>query len=227
MAQNKLLDAKAVRLLLFVAIAALVAFVLPKPKYQSLDVLKDITVPMQVGSWSGKDIKTDVQLMDAGYNFINSLFLREYRHPNGQILYLYLLDAGNFHNPKVCLTGAGFTIKEMEDIGLKVVAQGAPAGAADAAGSLVAPTVMMSKPDSQFLVTYWITINGRRVDWAEQKIKEFFFSLVGAKKAGLMVRIDTPATEELVPAAREGLKDFVATLSAALADKDRRLIFGR
>ena len=220
---TKLMDFKFLRLILFIAIAAFAAFALPKPKYQSLNVLRDITVPMKIGQWTGQDIKTDIKLMDNGYNFISSLFLREYSHPDGQKLYLYLLDAGNFHNPKVCLTSAGFAMKELEDIDFTLSTSATP----EAGEGFRAPTVMITKGPSIYLVSYWITINGKRVDWTEQKFKEFFFSLVGVKKAGLMVRIDTPVSAELVPAAREGLKDFVGALSAALAEKDRKLIFGR
>lgn len=228
MTKQKLLDPKAVRVILFVLITALVAFGLPKPKYQSLDVIKDIAVPMQVGQWTGRDVKTDIQLMDSKYNFIKSLFLREYRHPTGQVIYLYLLDAGNFHNPKVCLTSAGFSMEDLDDIELR------PAATAEASGQgAVAPapfkakTAMITKGEANFLVSYWITINGKRVDWTEQKVKEFFFSLVGAKKAGLMVRIDTPVTKELIPLARQGIQDFTSRLSAVLQPKDRQLIFGR
>ena len=234
MTKQKLLDPKAVRVILFVLITALVAFGLPKPKYQSLDVIKDIAVPMQVGPWAGRDVKTDIQLMDSKYNFIKSLFLREYRHPTGQVIYLYLLDAGNFHNPKVCLTMAGFSMEDLEDIELRPVVPGADAAGTGAPGQITAAqvpfkakTAMITKGEANFLVSYWITINGKRVDWTEQKVKEFFFSLVGAKKAGLMVRIDTPVTKELIPLARQGIQDFTSRLSAVLQPKDRQLIFGR
>jgi len=200
-----------------ICIVIAVAFGLPKVKYQSTDLLKEVSVPMQVGAWKGKDVDTGIKLMDKNYNFINAIFLREYKHPSGRIVYLYLLDAGNFHNPKVCMTGAGYKTEDLPDTHY-----------ATAAGpGFDAPSVVFSKPGEKMVISYWIVINGKRVGWLEQKAMEMWCSLVGVRKSGLMVRTDTPMGSYGSASAVEATRDFVSLLNGSLGEKDRVYLFGR
>ena len=202
-----------------------IAFGLPKAKYKSMDILKEISVPMNVGDWQGKDVKNDLKLMDEKYNFVRALDLREYDHPSGRKVYLFILDAGNFHNPKVCMTSSGFVTKEINDIEYELAAPAASVGQ-QARASFTAPAITITKDEASFLISYWITINGKRVDWVEQKATEFWFSLIGKRKAGLMIRVDTPTSEKDVPMATEVLKDFVRSLGDSVSAKDHKYIFG-
>lgn len=207
----------AVVVIVFLLVTIGFSFGLPKPRYESLDVIKTLAIPYQVGAWQGRDVQHDLQLMDDKYNFIKALFLREYRHPSGQRLYLYLLDAGNFHNPKVCLNSAGFTIKDMDDVRIQ-----RPNGT-----GFNAQSIYIGRQGQGQLVTFWITINGERVDWLRQKASEFWFSLIGRKKAGLMVRIDSPVPEKILPLGVEGIQNFTSALGAALSESDRNFVLGK
>jgi EpsI family protein len=210
-----MIDKKSLVIAVVLIVAMAIAFGLPKAKYKSTDILKELSIPMTAGRWQGSDIKNDLKLMDEQYNFIQALDLREYTHPGGRKVYLFVLDAGNFHNPKVCMSGAGFVTRELSDITY------------DLSKPFTATAITITKDKTAtFLISYWITINGKRVDWVEQKVTELWFSLIGKRKAGLMVRIDVPTNEQDVPVATEVIKDFVRSLSSAVNEKDHRYIFG-
>lgn len=210
------------RILMMLAVTFALSFGLPHPKYKSTDVLKQLHIPTYFAGWLGRDLDTAQKLMDENYNFINALFLREYTDIEGKSILLYFLDAGNFHNPKVCLTGAGFKIHELDDtvFTFKTPARGK---AAPFSGT----SIYISNKENGALVTYWMIINGRKVGWIQQKMTEFWCSLIGKRKAGLMVRIDFPTTEADLPHAREMVRSFVASLEHAVTPEDRWLIFGR
>jgi len=95
-----------------IGIAILIAFALPKPKYQGLNILKQINIPTEFGQWSGKDVAQDLNINDDRYKFISDIFARTYTNKEGASLLFLILDAGNFHNPKVCFGSSGYTIKE-------------------------------------------------------------------------------------------------------------------
>ncbi len=191
-----------------------IAYGLPKERYKSTDILKEISIPLTVGRWQGVVHKNDIKLMDEKYNFIQALDLREYTHPTGRKVYLFVLDAGNFHNPKVCMTSSGFVTNELNDIDYKL------------SQPFSAAAITIAKDKTMVLISYWITINGKRVGWMEQKATEFWFSLIGKRKAGLMVRIDVPTSEQDLPTATEAVQDFVRSLSVSVNAKDHKYIFG-
>ena len=63
--------------------------------------------------WQGKDTEQKYNLEEDKYNFISNVFDREYVNKDGKNLYWLILDAGNFHNPKVCSNGAGFKVRDL------------------------------------------------------------------------------------------------------------------
>ncbi len=217
-----MLKDRSFHILAILAVAFALAFGLPQTKYKSTDVLQQLHVPMAFAGWSGHDYDSGQKLMDERYNFMNALFLREYANPEGRKVFLFLLDAGNFHNPKVCLTAVGFKMRELDDTALAFRTR---ARGKDAPFS--GTSIYISKEKAGVLVTYWMVINGRRVNWVEQKAVELWCSLLGIRKAGLMVRIDIPTNEADLPHARELLKSFTASLDEAITSNERWFIFGR
>lgn len=218
----KIFNDRSFRVFIILAVTFAVAFGLPRPKYKSTDVLDQLHVPMAFGEWKGRDFETGQKLMDEKYNFINALFLREYENSQGRKLLLYLLDAGNFHNPKVCLTSVGYKMRELEDTAFTFKT---PARGKDTPFS--GTSILITKDNQSVLVSYWMIINGRRVNWIEQKVTELWCSLIGKRKAGLMVRIDIPTNEADLPHARELVKAFTAALDEAITGNERWYIFGR
>jgi EpsI family protein len=201
-----------VTILLLAAIA--VCFCLPRPKYQGLNVLAKLNVPQVIGGWQGKDV-ADLNMEDGRYNFISKIFARTYTNKEGISLNLFILDAGNFHNPKICFTGAGFKISEAPDKNFTVA--GKP---------LKSHSLIVEKDNEKYLLTYWITIDKKGVDWFEQKANQLFSSLLNRKKAALMCRIDLPFHKGEEAAALALTEHFINDLAAQTVPEDRDYIFG-
>jgi hypothetical protein len=69
-------------------------------------------------------------------------------------------------------------------------------------------------------------IDKKRVDWLEQKAKQFFYSLINKKKAGFMVRIDAPADEKNIPAALAMIQEFIGGIVSRMPAGQADYIFG-
>ena len=69
-------------------------------------------------------------------------------------------------------------------------------------------------------------MSNKKVDWTEQKIRQFWFSLLNKEKTGLMVRMDIPVSEGNEEAAVRLAQRFIADLSDKMSDKDRGYVFG-
>ncbi len=152
--------------LLLSAIA--VAFILPKPQYESLNILSILNVPVEFADWKSTDISKQLNiregdLKDDRYNFVSDVFARVYKNNSGQELLLLILDAGNFHNPKVCYTSSGFSIRDMGEVSFKI---------GDA--SFNAAALQMNKQNYQMSMFYWLTIDKKIVSWTGQKMTEFW-----------------------------------------------------
>ncbi|HNQ50150.1 MAG TPA: EpsI family protein [Candidatus Omnitrophota bacterium] len=198
-----------------IGIAILIAFALPKPKYQGLNILKQINIPTEFGQWSGKDVAQDLNINDDRYKFISDIFARTYTNKEGASLLFLILDAGNFHNPKVCFGSSGYTIKELSDETIEIGAR-----------TFRTTTLYTQKPGEGYVLMYWLCIDKQITGWTGQKAKEFFSSLIGKKKAGLMVRLDIPSSEQTTSGAIALGKQFIADLSKTLSPQDLEYIFG-
>jgi len=199
-------------ILFLAAIAA--SFGVPRPKYQGLNILAKLNVPAVIGDWQGKDDES-LNAQDGRYNFISKIFARTYTNKAGVSLNLFILDAGNFHNPKVCFTGAGFKISDAPE--KKIILSGQ---------ALKCHSMIVQKSGEYYLLTYWITIDKKNVDWFEQKFKQLFSSMVNRKKAALMCRIDLGFNQGEEAAALEITQRFIDSLAAQISLADRDYIFG-
>ena len=204
-------------LLIFLLIITIVmAYGTPRPKYQSTDILQTITLPDKIGNWSGEDVKQQVNLGQQQYFFIDDIKTKKYVNAQGMTIYLTLLDAGNFHHPKVCFSGAGYTAQDLPDTYFET-----------SNATFLAPTLFFKKTGQDTLVIYWLCINQRRVDWTGQKLKELWFSLWGKKRTGFTVRLDIPVTEDNIKPALIYAQDLIKTLSQSLPKTQADYIFGR
>lgn len=192
-------------------LAMLMSFALPKTKYKSPDILSALDIPYAFRNWKGQDISGHLNAEDLRYNFISKAFAGLYEKPNGENLLFIILDAGNFHNPKVCFESSGFVAKDLTQIDF------------DANGRVFkAHAVYFEKEGHGLVVIYWMCINKRIVDWGQQKIIEFWYSLLNKQKSGLMVRLDIPAssasTERAIRLAQEFISDMASYLPAGQID---------
>ena len=196
-----------------------ISFGLQKPKYISEDILGKLNIPYSLSDWRSEDASDSInQRADDRYNFISDIFARVYGIRDGDSLLFIILDAGNFHHPKVCFGSSGYKIKELEDTQFDIPN-----------GKLKAKTLLALKGESDegFVLVYWIVINKKQVDWTEQKMKQLWFSLLNKEKQGLMMRLDIPVTNGDPKAAISLAKRFIADISYEMSDEDMGYIFGR
>jgi EpsI family protein len=210
------LQQKPLIIVFLLIIAIVLAYGSPRPKYQSTNILKTITLPGKLGFWSGEDVKQQVNFGQKQYFFIDDIKTKKYVNAQGMTVYFTVLDAGNFHHPRVCFSGAGYTALDLPDTDFETPN-----------GNFQAPTLFFKKKGEDTLVIYWLCINKQRVDWAGQKLKEFWFSLWGKKRTGFTIRLDIPITEENIKPAIISARNLVKTLSRAMPKDQAEYIFGK
>lgn len=193
-----------------------ISFALPKPKYTSTDMLSKITIPNKIYTWYGHDISDKLNQKDLRYNFISNIFARSYDNGFGKNFLMLILDAGNFHNPKVCFSGSGYVATDLPDVEFK---------AGDK--SFKAKAVFFERPQDSLVIIYWICIDREITDWTGQKIKELWYTLINKKKSGLMVRFDIPAGKDDIDSAIKTAKGFVEDLSGNIPADQAEHLFGK
>ncbi len=201
-------------LLLLCALA--VSFALPKTKYKSPDILSKLKIPFRFPGWQGKDAGNLFNPDDLRYNFISEIFARIYANQYKESLLLLILDAGNFHNPKICSRGAGSTITDLSNLELKAINH-----------TFQAQAIYVQKGNNEgTLLVYWICINKKLVNWTGQKITQLLYSMFNKEKIGLMVRLDINTYKENLDAARALAQKFVSDISSQIPAGQAEYIFG-
>lgn len=204
-------------LIFLLLVTILVSFGLQKPKYVSPNILGKLDIPYSLIDWRSEDVSNAIkQQGDDRYNFISDIFARVYGTRAGKSLLFIILDAGNFHHPKVCFGSSGYKIEELEDTEFDIPL-----------GTFKAKTILALKGDVGFVLVYWMVINGKEVNWTEQKIKQFWFSLLNKQKEGLMMRLDIPVTDGNPKDAISFGQSFIADISSEMSDEDQEYIFGK
>jgi EpsI family protein len=204
------------------AISIIYCFLVPKPKYVSANILPQLKIPYALEGWRGKDVAEELSLEDERYNFLSDVFARVYVNRYRQGLRFLILDAGNFHHPKVCFGSSGFKIKELSDTEFHI---SLPAGAGN--HTFKAHTLFAENGAQSMLLIYWICIDKKMVDWTGQKVKQLWYSLFNKKRAGLILRLDIPAREDNIDDALILAKNFIKDLSRATPSEQAEYIFGK
>jgi EpsI family protein len=200
-----------------ILITALVySFCFPKPKYASTNILSQLQIPYDIGAWHGENTDQSWSLDDERFNFISGMLQRKYDNAKDQNIFLTILDAGNFHNPKVCSNSSGYKVKELNDLNIVLLNR-----------NLKAHAIYADKENEGYLIVYWICINKDIIDWTEQKIKQLWFSLTNKKNAGLMIRVDVPCDENSIPNSLKTCEEFISNLSRTLSLDEAEYIFGK
>lgn len=204
----------------FIAIILLIStiiycFAFPKIKYTSMDIFSQLEIPYEIDMWKGMDTEQEWKLEGEEYNYISQMLEREYIHENNKNLFLLLLNAGNFHNPKVCYNGAGFKVRELEDTEVRVLDR-----------IFKAHTLYAQNDTEGYLLVYWICIDKNIIDWTKQKIKQLWYSFSHEKSLGLMIRLDIPSNEYNINDSVVLAKEFITDLSKAMRPEAVQYIFG-
>lgn len=200
---------------LLILLTAIYCFSLPKTKYQSPDILNDLEIPVDLYNWNGRDVD-DFNSKDDRYNFISDILARQYVNRYRESLMFLVLDAGNFHNPKVCYGSSGYSVSEvdMEEMTFND-------------RSILPYGLLMEKGGHRTLLVYWLVINKKLHNWTEQKFTELWYSLIGKKKVGLMVRMEIPVGRFGIQGAKNISRRFLKDLSRQLSEEDQNYLFGR
>ncbi len=202
---------------ILIVLTAALSYGLARTKYVGTDVLARLEIPYRLDNWTGQDVKIELNPNDQRYFFISGIFSRVFTNKYNEGLLFIVLDANNFHNPKVCFRGAGYEVKEVPDVALTL-----PDKRVIKATSLYA-----KKADDALLVSYWICINGKVVDWNRQKLYQLWFSLFGKKKTGYMIRFEIATPFERLDNARKIADDFARNLFSKLSAEQAAYIFGK
>lgn len=203
------------------------SFCFPKAKYASPDILSQLEIPYKTQNWQGEDTAEEINLEDERYYFISEVFIREYsrldrdsqftgENAYGYDALLVILDAGNFHHPRVCFRGAGFVMKELNDTELHISGR-----------TINAPTIYAQNGSESLLVIYWICIDKKLVSWTGQKIKQLWFSMFNRKKTGLMIRVDIPVEGDDIESSLATAKEFLNDISQDIPPEQIDYIFGK
>jgi len=201
--------------ILLVMAGIFVSYALPKRKYKSLDILSKVQMPVRVSGWQSRDASQQFNPNDLRYNFIQRMLARVYWNKYGENVIFMILDAGNFHNPKVCYGSAGYAFKDLPQLEFEVKGR-----------RFKAVTVLFNKDKEQILVVYWLVINKKVVDWTKQKLIELWYSLTGKRKAGLMVRLEIPVISGRVEEELKLAKEFIADIAERFSDEELEYVFG-
>lgn len=203
--------------IIMLAAAATVSFLLPKPKYESPEVISRLNLPMRFSGWHGRDISSKLDPNDPRYNFISEVMARIYANKYGESVLCIILDAANFHNPKACFGGSGFQARDVGNVQLFDK------------GGLNGHMVFFSKGNdsgNSVLVIYWMCVNKEPVDWGRQKFLELWYSVFHRQKIGVMVRLDVPTREERIDNALKLAREFLSSARAAMPEEMSGYVFG-
>lgn len=209
---------KILAVIVLLVFAILASYSLPRAKYMGTGFISELNIPKEISGWTGKDVTLEVGLnMDEEkYNFVSGALAYQYVNNAGKRLLFIILDAGNFHHPKVCFTGAGFEISERPETEFHLQDQ-----------TLKTHTLFTERGSNNNISFYWIVIDKDIAhEWIEQKAKQLFFSIFGKKRVGLMVRIDIPIIESNIDEAAYLAQDFIYNLRQELPSEKADYIFG-
>jgi EpsI family protein len=201
---------------IFLLVTVVLAFIVPKPQYTSLNILNEIKIPESFADWRSIDVSDKLNLNDQRYNFISEIFARLYQNRRGDQILFLILDAGNFHNPKVCFDAAGFLVREKDSA--EFITQN---------NSFKANALHMDSEKSVITMYYWLCLDKKVVGWAGQKVIELWASLINKKKAGLMVRLEVPARGKTEKQCFDFAQSFLKDLDDNLTNKQREYLFGK
>ena len=207
---------RAVLISIMLILTMVISFLVPKPKYEGTNILDNLNIPKSFPGWRSYDISKELDLKDERYNFISDAFARVYLNRKGEAILLLVLDAGNFHNPKVCYTSTGFNVQELDKVKFDL-----------ASTSVDANALYMERQDTGMTLLYWLIIDKKPVNWTQQKVLELWSSLFNKKKTGLMVRMEIPLNkgrtqEEALALSRE----FIQSLNQSLTTEQKDYLFG-
>src|SRR3990167_5513803 len=200
-----------------------------KTKYVSQDILSRLEIPYEIREWKGKDVLNDWNLDDNTYKLIEHSINREYKNKNEENIYFTVVDAGNFHNPKICANCSGFKIKDRENAEFHIISPAQAESRALKARAFYAYKEVDNNADNYdgYLITYWVCINKKHANWLEEKVKELWFAFFNNERINLMIRVDVPCKEGGIETALQLAGKFITDLARSIPLETSEYIFGK
>ncbi|MBD3246001.1 MAG: EpsI family protein [Candidatus Omnitrophica bacterium] len=166
-----------------------------------------ISFPMQIGEWKGKDLEVD----ESTYEILETrdVISREYTDPDGDTLYFSLVYAQDtrhsFHPPELCYVGGGVEVmgKEKAEIPLDQ-------------DQLTVNVLYMKAGYGNLRAWYWFSAGSEFTDsYVGQQIRLFFDVMRGEKPSGALIRVSTPSPES-APKAESFIRKLIPPLKRTL-----------
>ena len=196
-------------------LSLLVIYGLPRSVYKSPEILSSISIPSEMDHWKSRDVSAQLNLNDRRYNFIGGFVARQYVSDLGESLLFLVIDAINFHHPRGCFDSSGFLVHRLDDLSLKAAGK-----------QWTAQAYFMEKGSASVVVVYWVCVDKKAVNWAEQRLQQLYYSLLGNKKAGFLLRLDIPARKERTDLALATAKDFIQSIGSGIPPEQAAYLFG-
>lgn len=201
--------------------AALYSFAVPKhAEYTGSSFITSLVMPDTFAEWKGDDLSETLRgnLQGAEYKFISEALAYKYTDKDNKGLLFMIINSRDFHYPNGCFRGSGYKVTEMNNTGL------------DASGRDVDAHTFIAEhrgKGAKTLILYWIVIDSKPVtNWAEQKMKQLYFSLFDMNNVGLLVRLDIPVEGDNVQGGLALAQKLVDDLSGVLSVGEADHIFG-
>jgi EpsI family protein len=212
-----MVKAKSLIIIAIIFITILVSFYSPKIRYQSFDILEYINMPLSIGNWLGKELPNKDEEEKKAFTYINKSKQYYFWKKDGSEIYFSLLNAENFHDPKVCYTGIGY----------KPRYEGTHKINLSKSTTLQFDTYLMLKKNNTLLTTYWMCINGKNVNWLELKLNKRIYALTNKESINVLTRIDVPTNPKNTEKALAVTKDFLRDLYRILDKNKSVYVFGK
>ncbi len=185
-------------------------------KYQGTNVLKTLSLPLDIGNWKGQEVKQQLNLGEGSLAYLGDYQMIKYTNSTHDQIFITLLDAGNFHNPKLCFSTSGYLPMEMPDTEFEISKK-----------KFTAQTIFFRKKNSDTLVMYWLIVDQQQLSWIGQKSKDLFYALLGKKRVGLIIRLDILTSKSDIKRSVAAAQDFIKNLDIGLNMEQSKIIFGK
>lgn len=171
-------------------------------RFEAADEAKVSAFPKTIGQWQS----TDIQLSKRDFEILETtnLIMREYKKPDGEIVYLYIIYSGDnrnvVHPPEICYSGGGGTIIEKSVIPLN--------------NALKVNKFIIEEKNSLQLVVYWFKSgNLQSYNFFKQQLKVVIDRTLRKKTSGALIRLSTDIKDGNKKAAFQLIQSFAAQIA--------------
>ena len=177
------------------------------------------SIPKQVGVW--RMTSQQVQASTFEKSFLNDVLFRIYERPDGRVVALAIAYGAdqrqNFsiHVPEGCYRAAGY---DVTSVGFTRLVQPA----------MSIKQLVALKGKANESIQFWVVLNGQVVtNHFERKLKQLYYSLLGARAGGVLVRVSTISSAQNSGQDFDMQKEFISALYRSLNGVQRKMLFGR